>query len=66
MHTLMDNNILHYQQKNPRSTFVFILLKTFWGIRYLLFLLLINDYSKQYLSLVSILIFLIGGTIENY
>ena len=66
MYTLMDNNILHYQQKNPRSTFVFILLKTFWGIRYLLFLLLINDYSKQYLSLVSILIFLIGGTIENY
>ena len=66
MHTLMDNNILHYQQKNPRSTFVFILLKTFWGIRYLLFLLLLNDYSKQYLPLVSILIFLIGGTIENY
>lgn len=66
MHTLMDNNILHYQQKNPRSTFVFILLKTFWGIGYLLFLLLLNDYSKQYLPLVSILIFLIGGTIENY
>lgn len=66
MHTLMDNNILHYQQKNPRSTFVFILLKTFWGIRYLLFLLLLNDYSKQYLPLVSILIFLIGDTIENY
>ena len=66
MHTLMDNNILHYQQKNPRSTFVFILLKTFWGIRYLLFLLLLNDYSKQYLPLVSILIFLIGGAIENY
>ena len=65
MYTLMDDNILHYQQKNPRSTFVFILLKTFWGIRYLLFLLLLNDYSKQYLTLVSILIFLIRGTIEN-